>query len=205
MVEDISVLGRFLEIHKKLIERTISLGGDHEGASVRKLLSDPALLDEVAKKIVGPIWELVGKTFELNVDWDSSLSNLMARANGSVNITGTLFEVDGKPYFNDYVSQGRYRYTLVHFENPITFDEVASRFGVAGFRELCAFFSFYFAASPSLVVYALDSKIPPHEDCCGGYVCGARPQVEGKAHITYSTRTGKEKFNCSSFFLVRVP
>jgi len=52
---------------------------DHGGgeSNMRRLLKEPDLVTRLAKILIGPIWDIIdGEPFELDVDWDTPLSEL---------------------------------------------------------------------------------------------------------------------------------
>ena len=195
--------GSLHELATLVVKAVHAHGGDDNAA--RRILKDPVLLAEIAKKVVGPIWEIVGKRYPLEVDWMSLLGQFVG------DMSGKGLRLDSGSFNNTGVTQPRYEdekplvpydLCLVHYEEPVSPDAVMEAHTVAGFRDLCTFLC--------------DVPIPPGTDILAlgssrTYETGARRTfVHGRVTLFDQHRevvwiNGLYHYDPQYFFLVRIP
>ena len=192
--------GVLWEIAKRLAEEVINHGGTD--ADTRHINANPNLIKKMAKLVVGPVWDLVGKPITLDVDYDTSIGEFCDKAKSSGVILGAeLFTHDnpGIPLFFDSPHCRPYKeLKLVHFEGDVDADHVRSMYLTAGIRELYTYMQTVKIPHGTLIV------------AIGSPLHGRFDEVKGKypeAYIGSSTReihtTNGKTIDPRRFLLVR--
>ena len=206
---DASIFVRSRHALQGLIDRivlaTVACGGQPEW--VMRILDDPEIARAVGRVLVGPVWDMVGQTFDLEVNWDYSSYELRKRIQEAhkVRMQPWLFvdreEKKGFRFVDPAPSLPTpCRYTLVHYEEIVEAKDVLKEHQPAGFRELYAFSQMYHDSIKHPII-ALDS-FAPEKECKGWSV----PESAGYACLGSSGLfITKEPFAQCIFFLVRVP
>lgn len=189
----------------RIILATVASGGQPEW--VLRILDDPETARAIGRALVGPVWDMVGQPFDLEVNWDYSSYELRKRIQETPNLLMQpwLFvdreEKKGFRFIDPPASQPKpCRYTLMHYEEIVEAKDVLKEQEPAGFRELYAFSKLY-RYSVKHPIVALDSFAPEQKAKdwsvpeSAGYAC------LGSSGLFIT----EEPFGQRIFFLVRVP
>lgn len=200
--ELISAAGTVFEITKKLVEETMRHGGREQ--DVRRILNDPTLATALAKKIVGPIWALVGKevAIDVDVDWETKFIAFCDRQKLSFSPGLSIRDITN---FLDIRPTKECRYTLQHFERPMQWKELWHAAEHAGFRELCTYLQAV-KLPMGIRIGALQSRWKTRNGAMHpkGYPPTFITAETCKDHRTHVAWTRQETYGTNWFYLVRV-
>jgi hypothetical protein len=183
---------------------------EHVDSLLASIEGDGAQLAEIAKFIVGPIWNLTKHALTLDIDFDAPLDEFCATFDGTLVSPWHLLDSPGSKWAPDTHPKGPCGYKLVHSEEPVPGCNVQKigRYEHAGRREILAYAA---ALKPEQLsgcrILALGSPTAGSGDERRHYIFPALYAPKGSKKI-YVTHHGVEDplavFWQENFYLVRV-